>query len=351
MLIRAAVLSKLCFCALLLTSAAFAADPALLDLIPADSGVIIGINIEQISSTRFGQIVYSQVQSQLLAQGQDLGALSGAPGMALLRSIRQVLIAAPANKQQKNRGVFLMRGTFDDNTVRALASGAAESNFQGVRIFTKPQQKQPLSIAVLDPTLMLGGDPQNVRAAIARRSLPGSPDPVLTAKARELGASYDLWLVARASLADLAGQSPQPQLGALAGGFEKSIQQIAAGLKFGPTLEVSVDLATRTDKDAAAMADALKMLITMAASGQNAQQMKPVLDNLQLRADGNTVKMNIVVPEDQLMSAMESAAARSGSTRRTGSSEVVIQGSTPPNAASQPQQGGMVVTLPGPNQR
>lgn len=330
-------------CALLLTSTALAADPALLDLIPADSGVIIGINIEQISSTRFGQTVYSQIQ----AQTKDLSALAGNPAFDLLRSIREVLIAAPANNKQKNRGVFLMRGTFDDNTVRTLASGAAESNFQGIRIYTKPQQKQPMSIAVLDPTLMLGGDPQNVRAAIARRSLPGSPDPVLTAKAREMGGSYDLWLVARASLADLAGQSPQPQLGTFAAGLEKSIQQISAGLKFGPILQVSVDLATRTDKEASAMADALRMVISMAASGQNAQQMKPVLDNLQLRAEANTVKLNIAVPEDQLMSAVQSAGTRS--TRGAGSSEVVIQGSTPPNAAAGPSQEGMVVTLPGPN--
>ena len=110
-----------------------------------------------------------------------------------------------------------------------------------------------------------------MRSAIARRSLPGSPDPVLTAKARELGASYDIWLVAGGGLAGLARQAPQSQVGTVAGNLEKSIQQLGAGVKFGPIVQISVDVATRTDKDATAMADALKMLIGLAASGKNAE--------------------------------------------------------------------------------
>ncbi len=336
-----------CFGAILLATTAFAADLELLRLVPADSGVLIGINIDQISSTRFGQAIYAQIQ----AQSKDFTGLAGSPEFELVRGMREILIAAPGGNQ-KNRGVFLVRGSFSPAGVEALARGATETNFQGIRILTKPQ-KQPLSVAVLNSSLLLGGDPQSVRAAIARRSLAGSPDPVLTAKARELSASYDVWLVARASLADLARQAQPSQFGSLAGGLEKSIQQMSAGLKFGPMLQVSVDLTTKTEKDATAMADALKMLIGMAASGENAQQMKPVLDNLQLRAEANSVKLDIAVPEDQLMTAMQPAGTRRAA-RTTGSSEVVIQGSTPQGGGVviQSSPGDMgVVTLPGPKPR
>jgi hypothetical protein len=335
---------RFCFCALLLASTAMAADPALLGLVPADSGVLIGVNIDRISSTRFGQAIYSQMR----AQSKDFTGLVGNAELELVRGMREILIAAPVNNRG-NRGVFLVRGTFTPAGVQALAVGTTESSFQGIRILTR-QQKQPLSIAILDDSLLLGGDPQTVRSAISRRSLPGSPDPVLTARAREMSESYDVWLVARTSLADLARQAPQSQFGTLAGGLEKSIQQLGAGLKFGPTLQITVDLATRTDKDATAMADALKMLIGLAASGKNAQEVKPMLERLQLRVEANTVKLNMEIPEDEVMTAMEQTRARRARTTG-GSSEVVIQGSGPQNTGvtiqSSPSDMG-VVTLPGP---
>ncbi len=180
--------------------------PRCSDLVPADSGVIIGIEIDRISSTRFGQAFYSQMQ----ARSKDFTGLAGNAELELVRGMREILIAAPVNNRG-NRGVILVRGSFTPAGLQALAAGTTESSFQGVRILTR-QQKQPLSIAILDPTLLLGGDPQTVRSAIARRSLPGSPDPVLTAKARELGASYDIWLVAGGGLAGLARQAPQSQV-------------------------------------------------------------------------------------------------------------------------------------------
>jgi hypothetical protein len=341
---RLAVPPVFCLCAILSAPAAYAADPELLGLVPADSGVLIGIDIGQISSSRFGQAIYSQIQGQ----SGDLINLTATPEFELVRGMSEILIAAPGGKQ-KNRGVFLVRGSFSPAGLQAIAKGTAESSFQGFRILTKPQ-KQPLSVAILSASLLLGGDPQSVREAIARRSLPGSPDPVLIAKARELSASYDVWLVARTSLADYARPAPPSQLGSLASDLEKSIEQISAGLKFGPMLRVSVDLTTRTEKDARSMADAFKMLIGMAMTGQNARQMKPVLDNLQLRAEANSVKLAIAIPEDEVMTAVQQAGARRA-TKSAGNSEVVVQGSSPQGGGvviqSSPSDMG-VVTLPGP---
>ena len=75
-----------------------------------------------------------------------------------------------------------------------------------------------------------------------------------------------------------------------------------------------------------------------------------MLDSLQLRVDANTVRLNLAIPEDQLMATMQQAGTRS--TRTTGGSpEVVIQGSGSQNTGvtiqSSPSDMG-VVTLPGP---
>lgn len=336
-----------CICALFAISAATAADPALLDMVPADSGVVIGIGVERIASTRFGQAIYRQIE----VESRGLTGAAGKAQFEFVRGIRDVLITAPANNRGR-RGVVLVRGSFPPGALQIFAAGAVESSFQGIRIFTR-QQKQPLSVAFLEPSLLLGGDPQSVRAVIARRGSSGVPDPVLMAQAREMSASYDAWLVARASLADLARQAPRPELGTLAGEMEKSIQQIGAGLSFGPMLRISMNLATRTEKEAAAMGDALKMLIGLAASGKNAQEIRPMLDGLQLRVDANTVKLDLEIPEEQVIAAVEQARTRRARTTGTtgGSSEIVIQGSRPEDSGvtihSSPADMG-VVTLPAP---
>lgn len=329
-----------CFCAVFLASAAMAADPALLNMVPADSGVIIGIDVGRISSTPLGQMIYNQMR----AESGGFSDLAGNAEFEFVRQIREILITAPVNNKG-NRGIFFVRGDFPPYAVEALASGTTESSYEGVRILTR-QQKQPLSIAILEPALLMGGDPQSVRNAIASRARAGAADPVLRAKAREMSAAWDVWMVAGGSPASFAPQRPS-QLNTL-GSLEKSIQMMTAGLTFGPTLRISVDLTTRTAKDAASIADALRIFIAMAASGKNAQEMRPVLDSLQLRAEANAVKLDFEIPEDRLLAAIKQAGARR-TGRRSPSTEVVVQGTDAQDTSitiqSSPRDMG-VVTLP-----
>ncbi|HOL71798.1 MAG TPA: hypothetical protein PKW45_10155, partial [Bryobacteraceae bacterium] len=194
----------------------------MLDMVPADSGVIIGIDLERIASTRFGQTIRRQIEEESRSL---IGDASNAQ-LEFIRGIRGILLAAPANNRG-GRGLVLVRGSFPPAALQTFAAGAVESSFQGVRIFTK-QQKQPVAVAFWEPSLLVGGDPETVRAFIARRGSSGAPDPVLMAQAREMNASYDAWLVARASLMDLARHAPRPEFNTLAGGMEKSIEQIGA---------------------------------------------------------------------------------------------------------------------------
>ncbi|HOQ46344.1 MAG TPA: hypothetical protein PK157_13580 [Bryobacteraceae bacterium] len=315
----------------------------MLDMVPADSGVIIGIDLERIASTRFGQTIRRQIEEESRSL---IGDASNAQ-LEFIRGIRGILLAAPANNRG-GRGLVLVRGSFPPAALQTFAAGAVESSFQGVRIFTK-QQKQPVAVAFWEPSLLVGGDPETVRAFIARRGSSGAPDPVLMAQAREMNASYDAWLVARASLMDLARHAPRPEFNTLAGGMEKSIEQIGAGLAFGPMMRISVNLAMRTQKEAAAMGDALKMLIGLAVSGKNAQQIRPMLDGLELRVDANMVKLDLPIPEEHVITAIEQARKRERAT--AGSSGVVIQGAKPQDSGvtvhSSPDDMG-VITLPAP---
>jgi hypothetical protein len=286
------------FYALLLAGTASAADPESLGLIPSDTGVVVGINLEQIKASKFGQMMSSQVE----AKAKEADEMAK-PGLELWRGIREVLIVAPASGQ-KGRVLILFTGTFDAAPLRALAKlgGLTEASVQGVTVFTKEQQ-EPFSAALADSSLILAGDPASVKAALARRGgLPGGLDPAVAAKLRAVRASHHLWLLTTAPLADLARNAPQEAFGgALQGDAVKSILQISGGLTFGPKLLIAFEVVTRTEQDATGMADGLRALVGMATMGDNAKQFAPLLQSLDLKAEGATMKLSLAIAEEDII--------------------------------------------------
>jgi hypothetical protein len=289
---------KYSFCALLLASAASAADPESLGLIPSDTGVVLGINFEQIKATKFGQMMSSQAEAQAKAAEE-----MAKPGLELWRGIREVLVAVPAGAQ-KGHMLILSTGTFDAAPLRALAKlgGMTEASVLGVTVFSKEQQ-EPFSAALADSSLILAGDPASVKAALARRGgQPGGLDPAVAAKLRAVRASHHLWLLTTAPVAELARNAPQDAFGgALQGDAVKSILQVSGGLTFGPKLLIAFEVVTRTEQDATSMADGLRALVGMATMGDSAKQFAPLLQNLDLRAEGATMKLNLAIAEEDII--------------------------------------------------
>jgi hypothetical protein len=289
---------KYSFCALLLAGMASAADPEWLGLIPSDTGVVVGINLEPIKSSKFGQVMFSQIEAQ--AKGAEEMAK---PGLDLLHGTREILIAVPASAQ-KGRVLILATGTFNAAPLQALAKlgGMTEASVQGVTVFTK-EQKEPFSAAVADSSLILAGDPASVKAALARRGgQPGGLDPAVAAKLRAVRASHHFWLLTTAPLADLARNAPQEAFGgALQGDAVKSILQISGGLTFGPKLVIAFEVVTRTEQDATSMADGLRALIGMATMGDNAKQFAPLLQNLDRKAEAATMKLGLAIAEEDII--------------------------------------------------
>ena len=85
---------------------AWGADPALMNFAPPDSGVVIGINLDQIKASDLGQTIVSKLDNA------DLEKFVATIGFDPLRDLHEILIAAPA-RNQKSHGLFLLRGAFD----------------------------------------------------------------------------------------------------------------------------------------------------------------------------------------------------------------------------------------------
>jgi hypothetical protein len=287
-----------------------AADTSLLDLAPPESGLLVGLSLERIRGTDLGQFLLLQVKPD----NAQFKKFVEKAGFDPLRDVDEVLLAAPA-KNQKSRGLLLARGTFDATRFAELAvePGTSVATYRGVQIVTrKAEQEEPLAMALLGGSLFAGGDPESVRALIERRGRSQNLQPRLAVKATEMALANDIWVVLNASPAEFAGGASGLGSGPMTD-LVQSIEQASVGVKFGADLVVSADIATHTPKDAEGLAAALRLFIGLAASSQrDAKQAGAILEKLKLRAEGNTVKLWLAVPEAEIASsiraAMEAAA-------------------------------------------
>jgi len=211
-----------------------------------------------------------------------------------------------------------------------------------------------VALACLSASLLIGGDPESVRATIIRREQGSGPGAELAAKAAEMREANDIWFVSQVPPADLTGDArasevagnPQVQL-------LRSIDQASGGLKFGTNLILTADLTAHTPKDAESLAAVMRLFIGLAATSQrDSKQAGAILEKLALKAEGNSVKLAFSLPEAELMKSVEAAMKQA-------QARVTARGQTPPprppaqpteiKVYSSPKDMGVVV-LPAPKQ-
>lgn len=338
---------KLLISTFLIAGLSQAADPALVELVMPDAAVVIGINVARIKSSAIGQSIAAQIQPTDTALKQ----LVELTGFDPLRDLDEILIAVPPGKSQ-GRGLVLLRGSFDPSRLPALAQlgDVRLTTFQGVRI-ASIQQQDPFALACLSNSLALAGDPESVRAAIARRRSASPLDPGLLAKVSQLSETYDLWLVAMIPVADLAGELPDPNLSGIAGEMLKSIKQASGGIKLGTTLEVSLELVTSSYKDALALRDVLKFFTGLALTQAKPTQAADLLDNLRLTVEGTSLKLQIEIPEQQIARMIQAQKqAKAPQPPKPAASEIVIYSTSPEAGGAKPAPSAntSVVRLPAP---
>ena len=329
---------------------AWGADSALINFAPPDSGVVIGINLEQIKASSFGKVILSKLDNA------DLRKFVASVGFDPLRDLHEILIAAPAGKQ-KSRVLFLLRGAFDPAPFAGLTAqpGMSASTYQGVQILSiQGQAREPMCLARLNGSLIVGGDPESVRAAISRRGEGPGPNAELSAKAAEMSLLYDIWLVSRVSPADLTGNAPEAKLGGNAQmQLLRSIEQASGGVKFGPNLLITADLTTHTPKDAEGIAAVLRLFIGLAAANQRDPKAAAMLRKLALKAEDNSVKLSFSIPEAELAQAVQSSMNSMMEQMKKGSAQEATAPPKPPPTGvtiySSPRDMG-IVTLPAPKQ-
>jgi hypothetical protein len=288
-----------------------AADQQLVNLLMPDAKVVAGVNVDQAKTSPFGQFMLSRIQ----AGENGLGKLTGATGFDPRRDLREILMGTVG--QPGHQGLVLARGTFDATRIldAARAAGQTVENYKGVDILTGKEESTTHALAFLDGSIAIAGDLDNVHGAIDRRSGNNSLDPALAAKIGLLSASLDAWSVSTVPMAALANQKIPTNLnGLLSSDVLKAVTQTSGGIKFGAIIQLSAEAVARSSQDAIALADVVRFLGNMVQSNAptaSAAAVTSLIQSLDVKTDGSTVKLALAIPEDQLEKLMQSVHGKS----------------------------------------
>jgi len=284
---------------------ACAADSSLLNLVMPDTQVLCGANVERIVNSPIGKEIGARVQDKY----PEVQQVIQKAGFDPTRDLKEVLIAA-TGKGKAQKALVLVRGSFDPAKVAAAIArtGRVPQTYQGVQILENPSQTNG-AFAFLDGTIAVGGDIDQVRAAIRRRQMNHTTlAGHLASQVAEISERYDIWVVSAASLTEMADSVSNPQVKQM-GDMLKTIEQINGGLKFSDNLDLGVELKTHNQKEAQTLRDSLQLLIGMAAASQKDHSALDI-NALKLTADETTVRIAFTVTSEQLKKTYEMQMAR-----------------------------------------
>jgi hypothetical protein len=299
---------------LALAVAAPAVDSTLLNLAIPDARVVAGVNLANARSSPFGQYVLGRLSS---GEPQDFQNFISTTGFDPRRDLNEILFTSPGGSGNTQK-LVLARGVFDRARLIALAksSGADVSIYNDVEIIAvgvkaaAEHGQPPIALAFPQESVAAAGDLESVRAVIDRRQGGLGLSGDLAAKVNALSGAQDAWFVSVVPVSELAGRVPDSSGGALKGDALKSIQQASGGVKFDQVINVSAELVAQTAQDATSLADGLRLLAGLAALQQKPQNqaLQSLLNTLSVKAEANTVKIGLTIPEALLESLVPSGS-------------------------------------------
>lgn len=299
MLLRPAFLAIACATGLA------AADPALLSLIPKDPLMIAGIDVTRAKASPFGQRILAEIKDE----DRNFQQLVESTGFDPRRDLREAVLATDGKTGDNT--VILARGSFDPPKISAFlrAKGGAPTVYKGVELWSDARKANPDgSFAIVDSSLAIFGKDAAVRAAIDRHSSSGSALSADLQKRINEWSANDAWVITTAPLSEMGVNQDGQNRVMPAGLAGDAIRSAGAGVRFGADILVSAEALTRSDKDAQALADVFRFVVSMIRLNSDkpgASEALKVADTLQVAINGATVRVSLTVPEETLENMMQ----------------------------------------------
>lgn len=295
----------LSLCAAVGAVSAFASlDSGLIALVPANSTIVAGIDVQKCRTSDFGQYLLNKSQ----ADDPHFEEFMTQTGFDPRRDLESLVMTTSGNSGKNSSFAILARGNFDQEKIRALAlsKGAVEDAYQGVNLLLNKNHGQTLAFAFPDTGVAVMGDVASIHQVIQNLSTPSTLDVDVTNRIQAAGSVNDAWFVSATGGAAL-GKHFAAHTGAEMNGQAQALQSIRAangGVHLGKLVSVNFDASTRSDQDATSLSDVFRFMASMVQ--MNRQQdpragiMAASLDNMQLKTSGDTVHVSFAMSEKSL---------------------------------------------------
>lgn len=285
-------------------------DSGLVSLIPANSTMVAGVDVEKCRTSGFGQFLLSKSQSN----DPHFKQFMDETGFDPRRDLESILMTSSGDGNGKNsQFAILARGTFDQAKITSLAltKGAVKDVYQGVSLLVNKDHGQSIAFAFPDTDVAVMGDLASIYKVIQGLSAPVTLDVDLTNRIDSAGTANDAWFVSTVGGAALGKQFAAHTGGQLADGQmegqEQALQSIRAasgGVAFGSLVSVTLDASARSAHDATSLADVFRFLASMVQMNRQADRradiMASSLDKMQLSTNGDTVHVVFTMSEKNL---------------------------------------------------
>lgn len=291
---------------------AWAAEPAW-ELAPSDAKFLLGVNIRAVRNSSLADSLTEQMRTQMQTEMKTPLAMMHIPGVELLDDIESVFVAstgdmatparatggkvdstaAPAAAKKNPAFLLTIAGTFPDEHLRPLLTGPHPS-YKGINVY-RGTGDTSISFAVLDEHTVSAGDEKSIYRAIDRKTAGAKAVGPLFARARELAATNDFWMLVQDASGNL-----QKATGPGAA-FASEIQGVDMGLALRDGFKLNFNVATKTPATAQMFSQLLLVQMKSAlAQKMDAQKAEEFWSKVKVDADGPRMRVQIALTKEEL---------------------------------------------------
>jgi len=269
--------------------------------------VMVGLDFKSLRESKLGQLLGSQMRSQMPQQAGPM-AMALPLVMQALNDVDRVFISSPSvgpgpagNKTKAADNppfLVVMEGRFGPGSPLGFFMTGTPKTYKGVNVYEPPatDKTNNMNLALLNEGTLLIGDPASLHGAIDRQGQATGGIPLaMRARASALATGHDFWIVLQDSLGSL------PSNPALAGAASE-IEGLEFGLGLREGIQLDVMLTAKTEDTAKMMSQMLLSQLQSAVSSSqidNAQAAE-LASKLQVSSEGKQLRLRLQLTADEL---------------------------------------------------
>jgi len=268
-----------------------------------ESTLMLGFEWRRVAVSRLGRELRATM-SQATTPG-----IQGLEQLNLFDSMDRIILSVPkpaqGQKQVPTKGLLAVEGRFDWAGLRQalVRQGARVRMLAGKEILVLDKTNgEDGVLALVEPSVLLLGDSKSVEAALGGAAMPETSS--LYRRATSLAARNDFWFTG------IVGPGAIPTDTGPAGKMFADVTGFEFGMNVQRGVGVELNMATKSEQSASALAAALQLLSGMAATQQNNNpELGALVEKIKIATVQSDVRMSLHLDEAELDKSFRSLRA------------------------------------------